>query len=260
MNDPFRPTWSRGLLAALAAAGAFCMPHNKKVPLQFYPLNNPGNNILYLEITCGSDKAGFVGIWYDTTEGLNEFDSFRWPISRTNQCYTYTFPLPDAPIVALRLDPPAHGATLTVTQMRILDRKGHEDRRFTRDMFAPLYQIAAITPLANGWNITSALDGIAPKTSIAVATPIVSAGMNSRNLQRCLLSTGYLALMFWILLLAVMSAFNQPADAKSALIRIGFMAVLAVLFSAVANRRLIRDALHYALYVPATLQVAPATP
>ena len=176
------------------------------------------------------------------------------------RAYTYTFPLPDAPIVALRLDPPAHGGTLTITQMQIVDRKGHEIRRFTRDMFVPLYQIAAITPIANGWNITSTLDGIEPKTSIAVATPILSAGMNNRNLQRCLLSTGYLALMLWILLLAVLFAFYRPTNAKSALIRIGFMAGLALLFSLVGNRRLIRDAIHYALYVPTAQQVVSGSP
>lgn len=126
MDDPFWPTWSRGLLAVLAAAGAFCLPQKVKVPLEFYPLNHPGDDILYLEITCASDKAGFVTIWYDTTEGLNEFDSFRWAISPTHQAFTYTFPLPDAPIVALRLDPPAYGGTLTVTQLRIVDRKGRE--------------------------------------------------------------------------------------------------------------------------------------
>lgn len=260
MDDPFRPTWSRGLLAALAAAAAFCLPQKMKVPLEFYPLNHPGDDILYLEITCASDKTGFVRIWYDTTEGLNEFDSFSWPISPTYKGFSYTFPLPDAPIVALRLDPPAHGGTLTVMQMRIVDRKGHEIRRFTRDMFDPLYQIAAITPVGNGWNITSASDGIEPKTSIALATPILPAGMNERNLQRCLLSTGYLALMLWILLLAVLFAFYRPTDAKSALIRIGFMAVLALLFSSVGNRRLIRDAIHFDLYVPTAQQVAPIAP
>jgi hypothetical protein len=244
----------------LAAAGTFCIPQKVKVPLEFYPLNHPGDDILYLEITCASDKAGFVRIWYDTTEGLNEFDSFRWPISPTHQGFTYTFPLPDAPIVALRLDPPARGGTLTVTQMRIVDRKGQEIRRFTREMFGPLYQIAAIAPVANGWNITSALDAIEPKTSIAVSTPILSVGMNERNLQRCLLSTGYLALMLWILLLAVMFAFYRPTNAKSALIRIGFMAGLALLFSLVGNRRLIRDAIHFALCVPTVQQVVSGPP
>jgi hypothetical protein len=168
--------------------------------------------------------------------------------------------LPDAPIVALRLDPPAHGGTLTITQMQIVDRRGHEIRRFTRNMFIPLYQIAAIALVSNGWNITSTLDGIEPKTDIAVVTPILSAGMNSRNLQRCILSTGYLALMLWILLLALLLTFHRPPNTKSVLTRICFMAVLALLFSLAGNRRLIRDAIHYALFVHAALQAAPAAP
>jgi hypothetical protein len=127
-------------------------------------------------------------------------------------------------------------------------------------MFGPLYQIAAIAPAANGWNITSAVDGTEPKTSITIVTPILSAGMNNRNLQRCILSTGYLALMLWILLLAILFTFYRPTNAKSALIRIGFMAGLALLFSLVGNRRLIRDAIHFALYVPTAPQVASMSP
>jgi len=144
--------------------------------------------------------------------------------------------------------------------MRIVDRRGREIRRLTKDMFVPLYQIAVIASVSNGWNITSTLDGIEPKTGIAIATPILSANMNNRNLQRCLLSTGYLAMMLWILLLAVLFAFYRPTNARSALTRIGFMAVLALLFSLAGNRRLIRDAIHYALYVPIALQVAPTAP
>jgi hypothetical protein len=66
--------------------------------------------------------------------------------------------------------------------------------------------------------------------------------------------------MLWILLLAVLFAFYRPTNVKSALVRIGFMAAIALLFAPAGNRRLIRDAIHYALYVPTALQVAPTAP
>lgn len=244
------------MLAALLVAAAFCVPQKAKVPLEFYPLNHPGDDILYLEITCASNKAGSVRIWYDTTEGFNEFDSFRWPISPTHQSFTYTFPLPDAPIVALRLDPPGQGAILTIARMQVVDRRGRVIRRLTSDMFTPLYQISAIAPVSSGWTITSTLDGIEPKTGINVLSPILSVGMNERNLQRCLMSSGYLALMLFIVLLAVLFAFYRPINGKSTLARIGFLSCLALLLSLLGNRRLLSDAIHYALYARTVRQKA----
>lgn len=257
MDDPFRPTWRRGLLAALAATAAFYLP--QEVPLEYYPLDHIGDDSLYLQIACASDKAGSVRIWYDTTVGFNEFDSFHWPISATHQSFTYEFPLPDAPIVALQLESVDQGGTLTIKKMRIVDRTGKQIRGFTKEMFVPLYQIAAITPMGNGWNITSTLGASKPETRVDVATPILSNGSNHRNLQRCLLSFVYLGLMLWILLMIPLFVFFRPENFKSALTRMGFMAGLALLFSLVGNRKLIRDSIHYAFFAATAPIEAPLT-
>ena len=147
-NDPssewLRPTWPRGLCIAVLAAGAFFFP--QEVPLEWYPLNNPGSDINYLEITCAANQGGTMQIFYDTGRGTNELDSFQWPISPTTQSYTYTFPLPDAPILGLRLDPVGLGGMLSIRQMRIINRRGDEIRRFTMGSFYPNNQIAAIAP------------------------------------------------------------------------------------------------------------------
>lgn len=246
--DWFAPTWGRWIFALVLAIGGFLLP--QEVPLEWYPLNEPGQDILYVEITCASDKTGYFEIYYNTTDGINELDKIYVPISPTTQTFTYTFPLKDAPIVELRLDPVGDGGTLTIRQMRIIDRRGNEVRRFTRNMFTPINQIAAIRPAADGWTITSTPGANDPYTRIELPSPIRAVGLSGRNLLRCLLSSGYLSLMLWILLLAVLFTFWRPKSWRDFFRHVGFMAAIAIPFALVGNRGLIRNSIHYARYVP----------
>ena len=274
----FQPTWGRGLFAAVLAVGGFLLP--QEVPLEWYPLNEPGTDINYLEISCAANVTGEVQIWYDLARhGHQPIDSIRIPISPTTQTYTYTFPMPDAPIVEMRVLPPAKGGELNIRQMRIINRRGEEIRRFTRDLFRPLNEIAAIAPTPEGWKLVSTPTATNPSTRIELFSSITPVGMDHRNLLRCLLSTGYLAMMLLILLLAVLFTFYRPtgltrstqrapsgegealgdlgvesSDRKSGwrdlLLHMGFMAGIAVMFAFVGNRGLIRNSVHYARYVP----------
>jgi hypothetical protein len=70
--------------------------------------------------------------------------------------------------------------------------------------------------------------------------------MNIRNLQRCLLSWSYLALMLWILLLAVYFALVRGGPFREITATTIFLAAIALLFAFVGNRRLIKDSIHYA--------------
>jgi hypothetical protein len=230
------------------AIGGFLLP--QEVPLEWYPLNEPGQDILYLEITCASDKNGSFEIYYNPTDGIKELDKIFVPISPTTQTFTYTFPLKDAPITELRLDPVSDGGTLTIRQMRIIDRRETEIRRFTRDTFTPLHEIATIKPAPDGWTITSTPDSMDPYTRISLPAPLYAVGLNGRNLQRCLLSSGYLALMLWILLLAVLFTFWRPKGWRDFFRHVGFMAALALPFALVGNRGLIRNSIHYARFTP----------
>ena len=278
----FQPTWGRGLFALALAIAGFLLP--QEVPLEWYPLNEPGTDINYLEISCAANVTGEVQIWYDLARhGHQPIDSIRIPISPTTQTYTYTFPMPDAPIVEMRVLPPAKGGELNIRQMRIINRRGEEIRRFTRDLFRPLNEIAAIAPTPEGWKLVSTPTATNPSTRIELFSSITPVGMDHRNLLRCLLSTGYLSMMLLILLLAVLFTFYRPtfdstprkqsqqsqtaeqpsgvrdpvvasADGKSGwrdlAAHVGFMACLAVMFAFVGNRGLIRNSVHYARYVP----------
>lgn len=246
-QDLFRPTWGRGFLALMFAVAGFFLP--QEVPLEWSPLNEPGSDINYLEISCASDKHGEVQLLYDLArQGHRPIDTIRFPISPTPQTYTYTFPLPDAPIVALRVAPPGQGAILTIRQMKIINRRSEEIRRFARDMFRAENEIEAITPSTDGWKLTSTTGAIKPMTRIELFSPIISVGQDHRNLLRCLLSTSYLAMMLCILLLALLFTFYRPIGWSDPFRHLGFIAFLSLAFAFVGNRGLIRNSIHYARY------------
>lgn len=248
------PALSRGHLffAGLVALLAFLCPQT--VPLVWFSLNNPGEDILYLEITCGSDRPGSVQIFYDTTQGISTFESFSWPVGASENTYTYTFPLPDAPITQLRFDPIGDGGELTLRQMRIFDRRGTQIQRFTRDQFILQHQIAAIASVPDGWKIVSTPGADDPYARIDLYSPILAKGLNHRNFLRCLYSWSYLGLMLWIVLLAVLFTFYRPRGWRDLLSHVSFMAAIALMFSAVGNRGLIKNSYHYSRFVPPAIK------
>ena len=240
------PSWIRLGLAALVAVGAFLLP--QEIPLEWYPLNNPGTDINYLEISCAANVTGEVQILYDlAVHGHRPIDTIRWPISPTTQTYTYTFPLPDAPIVELRVKPPL-GGELTIRQMRIINRRNEEIRRFTYDLFRVERDSVVVTPSIEGWKLISVPGATNPSTRIELFSPIIPVDKDHRNLLRCLLSTGYLALMLLILLLAVLTATYRPRTWRDFFVHAGFLASLALSFAFVGNRGLIKNSIHYARY------------
>ena len=216
----------------------------------WYPLNDPGEDILYLELKCASNQDGDVKLYLNTTRGINELNTIYFPISPTEQTFTYTFPLFDAPITEIRLDPVAQGGTLTIDHLRIIDRRGVEYRRFTVDMLRDAAEISAITPTKEGWSITSTPESFDPRVMIELVSPIVAKGIDQRSVLRCLLSTSYLSLMLWILLLAVLFVFWRPSSWRDFFLHVGFMASLAVMFAFVGNRGLIKDSWHYSQFEP----------
>jgi hypothetical protein len=248
-NDPFQPTWCRGLLAVAVAAIGFLLP--QAVPLEYYPLNNPSSGLNYLEITCAANVQGETNVYLDNGRGFNELEKIRWPIGPSQSAYTYTFPLPDAPLLNLRLDPFVSGAgEFTITNFRIINRRGEEIHRFTREDFQPSHQIDAISPTGDGWKLVVKALADDPYSQIKLSRSIVPEGMNGRNLQRCLLSCGYLALMLWILLLAVYCALRLHRDRRAIARAVVFLAFVALLFSLVGNRGLIKNSIRYARYPP----------
>ena len=207
MLGPFEPTWRRALLAFAIAGAAFLLP--QEAPLVWYPLNHP-SDVTYLEITCQASAEGETRISLDTGRGFNDLQMIRIPIAPSSQPYTYTFPLWDAPLKGLMLEPLNRPGSLLVTNMRIYTRSGREIKRFTGDDFDATHEIARIAPAAKGWEFVTTPDAHRPYSLCGFFPPIIPDGMNTRNLQRCLLSGSYLALMLWILILAVYFVVRRP--------------------------------------------------
>lgn len=242
--DLFQPSKGRGWLAALVALGSFFIP--QEIPLEWYPLNDPSSGLRYIEITCAANVTGNTQIFLNSGRGINELEKISWPIGPSEMAFTYTFPLADAPLRELRLDPLDKPGEFRITNFRLINRRGEELRRFTKDSFAKRHGIDAIVPTETGWKmVCSGNDGSRAQIDFSHFT--FAEGMNIRNLQRCLLSTGYLAMMLWILLLAVFFAFRRPEPWRKTVSSMAFLALLGVLFSFVGNRGLIRNSIRYAL-------------
>jgi hypothetical protein len=245
MTDPFQPTWGRAALAVFIAVAAYLLP--QQIPLEYYPLNNPSSGLQYLEITCAANVTGETQFYLDFGHGFNELEKIRLPIGPSEMAFTYTFPLQDAPLMGLRLDPFGSGpGEFTITNFRIINRRGEEIRRFTKDSFFGLNRIDSIVPLENGWKFVIKPGANDPYASVQLGRPAVPEGMNERNLRRCLLSTGYLAGMLWILLLAVYFALRLFTSWRGALRAGAFLALLALIFAFVGNRGLIKNSQFYA--------------
>ncbi len=241
--DLFRPTWPRILFAAAVALAAFFLP--QEIPLEWYPLNNPSSGLRYLEITCAANTTGNTQIFLNTGRHINELEKISFPIGPSEMAFTYTFPLADAPLREIRLDPLDRPGELRITNFRLLNRRGEELRRFTKDSFTSAQGLAPVEPTTDGWKmiVTGDHGGFA---HIDFSHFVAPEGMNERNLKRCLLSTGYLAMMLWIILLAVFFAFRAPEPARKTLASMAFLAVLATCFAPVGNRGLIRNSIRFA--------------
>src|SRR5690349_19844373 len=61
--DLFAPSIRRVLFVLILAIGAFFIP--QEIALEWYPLNNPGNDIHYLEATLRTSNTGTIRILYD---------------------------------------------------------------------------------------------------------------------------------------------------------------------------------------------------
>lgn len=241
--DLFRPTIWRCVVAAVVAIGAFFI--SQEIPLEWYPLNNPSSGLRYLEIKCAANTTGNVQIFLNNGRGINELDKISFPIGPSEMTFTYTFPLVDAPLREIRLDALDKPGELLVEGMRLINRRGEELRRFTIDDFGAKYGLSAIEPTQHGWKMVVS-DPHGGRAHIDFSHFSAPEGMNERNFKRCLLSTSYLAMMLWIILLAVFFAFRVPEPWRKTVRSMAFLAWLGIVFAFVGNRGLIRNSIRYA--------------
>ncbi len=240
-------TKMRAAFACLIAIVSFWIP--QEIALEWYPLNNPSSGLQYLEITTGANFNGTVEIYHDLGRGYNWIDRIELPIGPSEMAFTYTFPLKDAPLRNIRLDPIRSGAgELTITNMRLINRREEEILRFTKDSFKQLKQVEIKEISPTSWKLVTAEGADDPQTFLPLAKPIVAEGMNERNFKRCLLSWSYLAGMLLLIMSALASIFIRRYAWRTLWSPLLMMVILALMFSAVGNRGLIRESIQSALF------------
>jgi hypothetical protein len=243
IGDAFQPTRARITMAVLLAFIAFWVP--QEVPLEYYPLNNPSSGLQYLEITCAAHAKWTAEVDLDHGQGFAPLENIKWPMAASTQPYTYTFPLADAPLFRIRLNQPlSDSARSIITNLRIINRRAEEVCAFLRKPGETSDEISPrkFTPPEWRWD-NHPMDG---RIHLHFSRPLVAEGMNERNLKRCLLSVGYLTGMLLIVLLAVYTTFLPARTLSEFVASVSFLILLALCFSLVGNRGLVRNSFRYA--------------
>lgn len=174
--------------------------------------------------------------------GFRPLDVIRIPISHTAQSLTYTLPLLDAPLCGLRVLPVDRPGTLWLEKVRLIDRTGRTVHAIVPGDYVP----------AGGGLVVereAARLTCGPQPSpVLVRLPriLVPEGMNGRNLERCLGSWAYLTGMLTLILLCVAWLAARRLAWRQGLRLVAFILLLSGLFSAVAQRGLIRNSFFYA--------------
>lgn len=263
--DLFAPSWKRFLFAFVLAALAFLVP--QEIALEWYPLNNPGNDIHYLEVTMRSSNTGTLRFVYDCGFGFRPPYDITVPIAPSDMAFTYTFPLPDGPLRKLFIDPPDAAGEVEFTRLRIINRREEEVRNFSPDEFklGPGLQLA---PTEHGWKLIADKNTSFDSGADMDFSAVRPVGMNLRNVKRCLLSWSYLSFMLWLIVLAIYFIFLNHLRGKDILKATAFLLAICACFSAVGNRGLIKNTHHISKKKPAaipaghelTIDIASAEP
>ena len=245
--DYFAPSWKILVFAALLAIGAFFIP--QKIALEWYPLNNPGDDIHYLEATLRTSNTGTIRLIYDCGFGFVDPYNITIPVAPSDMAFTYTFPLPDAPLRKLFIDPVDGSGELEFTRLRIINRREEEVRNFPPDEFK-ISPGLKLEPTDNGWKLVAD-----DKTSFDAGAdidflPVRPVGMTFRNVKRCLLSWSYLSFMLWLITLAIYFVFLNHHRGKDILKATAFLLLICCFMSVVGNRGLIKNTIRIAEFKP----------
>lgn len=105
----------------------------------YFPLQRISHG---LSITLSSSQSGSVVLYYDTGMRFQERESHAINIPGDSAWHTFTFPLPDQRIKALRFDPPEFKkAEFQIRDITIVDSQGKTLRRIDPEDVKPLHQI-----------------------------------------------------------------------------------------------------------------------
>ncbi len=243
----FAPSWGRALFAALLAFLAFLLP--QKIALEWYPLNEPGNDIHYLEATLRTSNTGNIRIIYDCGFGFVEPYNITIPVAPSDMAFTYTFPLPDAPLRKLYIDPVDAPGELEFTRLRIINRREEEVRNFSPDEFK-ISEGLRLEPTLHGWKLVATEATAFDAGADVDFLPVRPVGMNYRNVLRCLLSWSYLSFMLWLIVLAIYFATLRHRRGKDILRACAFLLLICCLMAFVGTRGMLKNTYRISKFKP----------
>jgi hypothetical protein len=168
------------------------------------------------------------------------------PISHTYQSLTYTLPLLDAPLCGLRVSPVDRPGTLWFEDVRLIDRAERDVYRFSLKDLKPGVGVNFVASTQGALGLSAPTLPSAGEIGLRLPHPLVPAGMNGRNFQRCFRSWAYLAGMLALILGCVAWLAGRRPTRRQGLRLVAFVLLLSALFSAVAQRGLMRNSVQAA--------------
>lgn len=215
-------------VVVLLAAGFFFVP--QRPALSWWAPAFPRTERHYLELACAARGPDELVLQPEIFGRFDPSDAIVLPLSPSEHAYSFSFPLPDAPLTALRLTARPGAAPLEIRSLRIVTGDGREVLRLRRASFSPVAD-EEIAATENGWTIRAG-HRVPGQASVFTrfSGPVLAPGANHRNAVRCASSVAFLAGVLAVLLLAGTLAV-RPRLGKRLCLTLGSLALLAAIVS-----------------------------
>lgn len=155
----------RAMALAVLLAAAAALPH--------FVTTNPHREFFFFDVTLTSTAVGSTQLFWDIGNGFNETDSSRQPLRVEPKPVVYRYMMPMGPIRALRLDPVDGMGRFTLSQARIVDRKGRVVHEFSPTDFVPEQQIERLKIKGESLEFDITQGGSDPIFSLRLHQPLV---------------------------------------------------------------------------------------
>ncbi|MSU48870.1 MAG: hypothetical protein EXS37_07255 [Opitutus sp.] len=142
------------------------------VALPFLPAAKMRPDLFTLEARLTATAAGPLQIFYDNGSGIREDLSGRATLAASTTPVAYRMALPPGTYRAIRLDPPDHGATITLHSLRAIAPSGRVIAELPIAEFKPANQIQSLATRSGGLEIVSTPNSDDPQISLELGATL----------------------------------------------------------------------------------------
>ena len=194
MNSLTKTTWILIAAGALIIAGC-----DVRIASEHQPQD--------LEVdVAGATTASQMQVYFDTGSGFLEADSAIVPFAGGNAPQRLNFPLPTAPVKALRLDPSMTEGTVVIHAIKVLARSGRRtDASLDLARVTPMHEVARLVwhPGGGGLEIVTTPGSTDSSCLLALDHPLMGSSMDGRALFPAFLASDLSILFIYVILLTV---------------------------------------------------------